>query len=86
MKVKVEVDATPEELRRFFGLPDVTALQEEMLAKVREKMTAGIAEYDPVKLMEPFLPEHLRSLEGLQKSFWSAMAGGTTQSGEDKKD
>lgn len=31
MKINVEVDITPEELRRFLGLPNVEGLQEEML-------------------------------------------------------
>jgi hypothetical protein len=31
MKVNIEIDCTPEEARRFMGLPDVTGLQEEMM-------------------------------------------------------
>lgn len=31
MKVTIDVDITPEELRRFIGLPDVENLQKEML-------------------------------------------------------
>ena len=31
MKITVDVDVTPEELRQFFGLPNIEGLQEEML-------------------------------------------------------
>ena len=31
MKINVEIDLTPEELRRFMGLPDVQGWQQEML-------------------------------------------------------
>jgi len=31
MKINVEVDITPEELRRFMGLPDVQGWQQQML-------------------------------------------------------
>jgi len=31
MKIKVDVDITPEELRRFIGLPNVEKLQEQIL-------------------------------------------------------
>ena len=89
MNIKFDVDATPEELRRFFGLPDVHPLQQEMLEKVREKMMAGIDGFDPATLMKPFLPEHLQSLEALQRQFWQGLAttgstAGGSKSGESK--
>ncbi len=31
MKINVEVDITPEELRRFMGLPDVQPMQQKLL-------------------------------------------------------
>ena len=31
MKVKIDIDCTPEEARTFFGLPDLGPLQKEML-------------------------------------------------------
>ena len=74
MKIKLDLDATPEELRRFFGLPDVTPLQEEMMEKIREKMLEGAEGFDPATLLSPGLPEHLKSLEALQKQFWQAFA------------
>lgn len=39
MKVTIEIDMTPEELRRFFGLPNVEGLQEEMLKMAQQQMT-----------------------------------------------
>ena len=53
MNIKLDIDATPEELRRFFGLPDVQPLQEAMMEKVRENMTAGMDGFDPMALMKP---------------------------------
>jgi hypothetical protein len=72
MKIKFDVDATPQELRTFFGLPDVEDLQREMLEEIRQKWKAGVEGFDPATLMAPFLPEHLRSLEALQRSFWQS--------------
>lgn len=78
MNIKLDVDATPEELRRFFGLPDLHPLQQEMLEKVREKMMSGMDGFDPVTLMKPFLPEHMQSLEALQRQFWQGLANAST--------
>jgi hypothetical protein len=72
MKIKFDIEATPQELRSFFGLPDVEPLQREMLEKIRQQMQAGVAGFDPATLMKPFLPEHLRSMESLQRAFWES--------------
>lgn len=70
MKIKIEIDTSPDELRRFFGLPDVEPLHAELLAQLQERMKAGVEGYDPFSLMKPFLPDTLKSLEGFQKAIW----------------
>jgi hypothetical protein len=82
MNIKLDLDASPEELRRFFGLPDLQPLQQEMLEKVREKMLAGIEGYDPLSLMKPFLPEHMQSLEALQRQFWQGLTSASSATGD----
>lgn len=74
MKIKLDIDATPQELRIFFGLPDVTPLQNEILENLRERMVSGAEGYDPLTLLRPFLPEGLQSLETAQKKFWEAFS------------
>ncbi len=74
MKVSVEVDATPEELRRFFGLPDVQPLHEDMLRRLREGVASGEDGLDPASLMLQSLPAHLRNVEALQRVLWDAMS------------
>ncbi len=70
VKIKLDLDATPQELRTFFGLPDLQPLQNEMLDNIREKMSAGVEGFDASSLMKPFLPENMHSM---QKQFWDAM-------------
>lgn len=38
MKITVDLDITPEELRRFLGLPNVEGLQEEMLKMAQQQL------------------------------------------------
>ena len=73
MKIKLDIDATPQELRAFFGLPDLTAFHEEMIAHVRDKMIAGVDGYDPLSVMATFVPQGLQGLEAMQKMFWESM-------------
>jgi len=72
MKIKLDIDATPQELRTFFGLPDVEPLQQEMMEQLRKRMQEGMERYDPATLLKPLLPEHMRTLESLQESFWKS--------------
>ena len=72
MKINFDIDATPQELRTFFGLPDVETLQKEMMDQIRKKMLDGAEGFDMLSLMKPMLPEHLMSVTSLQKSFWDA--------------
>ena len=74
MKFTINVDMTPEELRRVLGLPDVSALQEEMIEKVREQMMAGTEGYDPLTLLKPYLTSGLGSMEALQKMLFTMMS------------
>ena len=90
MKFNIEVDMTPEELRRLVGLPDVSGLQQEMMNAISEKMTQGIEGFDAASLLKPYLPEHLQSLGSLQKTFWenvlkSASAATTTGQAQSKE-
>ncbi len=84
MKFNIEVDVTPEELRRFMGLPDVAPLQEELMSRLRERIESGMTDYDPVKLMEPFLTGNMKSFETMQNLFFNAMAN-RAEGGKTKK-
>ena len=82
VKFTVDVDCTPEEARRFLGLPDVTALQEEAINEIRKRMLDAIQKSDPESLMKAWM--HLTmpgsisdatgtipGLDQMQKMFWS---------------
>lgn len=42
MKVNLELDLTPEELRRLFGLPDVSPINDMLVEKLGEQVEKGI--------------------------------------------
>lgn len=41
MKITVDVDCTPEEARRFMGLPDLSSLHEAYLDKMKTMIIEG---------------------------------------------
>jgi hypothetical protein len=76
MKINLDIDATPAELRAFFGLPDLEPLQQDILERVRKNMMAGAEGFDPNTLMKAFLPLQVQSMEAMQHLFWDAFKSG----------
>lgn len=84
MKIRVDVDISPKELREFLGLPDVEPLQQELLERVRENLRSGQEGYDPAALLKPLLPANLAVLEQMHKSLWGALARNTDKDDPDE--
>lgn len=77
MKVTVDVDCTPEEARRFLGLPDVQPMQAAMLKDIEERVRQALSGADADALMKTWLPLGMQNLEQMQKMFWSQLGAGT---------
>ena len=43
MKINVEVDCTPEEARRFMGLPDLSPVHEAYVAQLVDTVKNGVS-------------------------------------------
>jgi hypothetical protein len=55
MKMTIEVDCTPEEARRFLGLPDVTALNETLVQEMQKRVAANMAMLSPDELLKGWM-------------------------------
>ncbi len=84
MKINIEFDMTPEELRRAMGLPDVQEFQNEVMKDMMEKMMSGEEGYDAMSLFKPMMAESVKSMDQVQKTFVNLMAG--YMSGSSAKD
>lgn len=82
MKFHIDIDCTPEEARRFLGLPDVAPMQQAMMEQVQARMEEALAQMDPESLMRTWLPAGLETWEQLQKAFWQQWTGGAGGAGE----
>jgi hypothetical protein len=75
MKVKLDIECTPEEARAFFGLPDVKPLQEALMPEVEERLRATLKAMDPEAMLKSWLPATLKGFEQLQEMFLAQMGG-----------
>ena len=85
MKISIDIDCTPEEARRFFGLPDVAPMQEAVMAEVQERVLANLKAMDAETLVKTWMPAGMQGWEQMQKAFWSQMTGTGSGSKEKKE-
>ena len=62
MKVTFDIDCTPEEARKFLGLPDVAPMQEAMMKELEERMRDNLNNLDPETFMKTWLPMTILSV------------------------
>ena len=75
MKIKLDIDCTPDEARGFFGLPDVKPLQQRMMKEIEQRMIQGLQAVDPADMMKTWMPATMQGFDQMQR-FWSQMAAG----------
>ena len=75
MKMTIEVDCTPEEARAALGLPDVSGLNEKVVAEMQARLTANLAALQPEELMKNWLAFGGAAQEQFSK-LMAAAAGG----------
>ena len=57
MKITVDVDCTPEEARRFMGLPDLTPVHDAYIAQMLDAVKTGGVSSDALEgMMKSWMP------------------------------
>jgi len=77
MKITLDVDCTPQEARAFLGLPDVTAMNEAMMAEMQSRMKANMAALQPEELMKSWMAFGGQATEHFRKLMTAAATGNT---------
>ena len=68
MKITVDVDCSPEEARRFLGLPDLTPLHDVYLDKMKQAMEQGVGPEALQTMMKSWGPMSEAGMD-----FWSRL-------------
>ena len=67
MKINVDVDLSPEELRRLFGLPDFTPAQEVIVEALTRQVEKGLDGSLLPSMMRAVVEGGMQSFEAYQK-------------------
>ena len=80
MKVKFDIECTPQEARQFFGLPNVEPMQDAIMKQLEEQMRDNIRSLDPETMLKTWLPATIQGWGEVQKMFWQQMGMGNGES------
>jgi hypothetical protein len=79
MKVNVEIDCTPEEARRFLGLPDVSKAN-EVYVDAMTKAMQGVGSLDQLQEMaKQIAPMGQMGMQFIQQFLEGGLGGGTSK-------
>ncbi|HTT84443.1 MAG TPA: DUF6489 family protein [Rhizomicrobium sp.] len=68
MKLRIDLDLTPDEARRVMGLPDVTKLQEKLVAEMEKRMMAALeTASDPEAMLKTWFNWGSQGMEQFQR-------------------
>jgi hypothetical protein len=70
MKVKLDIDCSPEELRTFLGLPDLGPVQKIAIDAMAAKTAEAVAGMNPEAVIKAWLGAGGPALDAL-KAFWT---------------
>ena len=76
MKVKIDIDCTPQEARTFFGLPHLEPMQDALLGKIQERLTEYLDTRDGEALLKLWFPAGLQNFGQMQEALWKQFMGG----------
>ena len=77
MKMTIEVDCTPEEARRFLGLPDVSGLNDHLVQEMSKRIDANISLLSPEEFMKNWMSFGTGAQEQFRKMMESGLSGST---------
>jgi hypothetical protein len=75
MKFTVNVECSPEEARRFMGLPDVTPINDQLVAEMGKRMEQNLALMSPETMMQSWMSVGTQAQDAFVKLMTSAAGG-----------
>ncbi len=76
MKFRVEAECTPAEARAFMGLPDVSTLNDHLVAEMKKRMDANVAMLKPDELIRSWMALGGQAQEQFMKLMTTATNAG----------
>ncbi|MCR9277854.1 MAG: DUF6489 family protein [Pseudomonadaceae bacterium] len=79
MKISIDVDLTPQEMRELFGLPDFSGMQQEVINQLQGRIEDGLSGKGVQQLMQAAITGGAQSIEAYQKLLASLVSAGSSK-------
>jgi hypothetical protein len=79
MKMTIEVDCSPEEARRFLGLPDVSSLNEHLVEEMKRRIDSNMSMISPDEMMKNWMSFGAGAQEQFRKLMEVGLNAATTK-------
>ena len=77
MKVTIDIECTPQEARVFMGLPDMSPLNDHVVAEMQKRMDANINALNPEEMVKSWFSMGGKAQEQFMKIMTSAAGRNT---------
>ncbi|HYD71942.1 MAG TPA: DUF6489 family protein [Candidatus Binatia bacterium] len=84
MKFTVNVECSPEEARRFMGLPDVTPINEALVSEMGKRMEANLKLMSGENLMSSWMSVGTQAQDAFVKLMTSGVTAATSAPSREK--
>jgi hypothetical protein len=85
MKFNIEIDCTPEEVRRLMGLPDLTAVHDAYLDKIKDSISKGVTPDVVEQMVRTWVPGSGTGID-MMRELVGSFAGAGANKNKGKKD
>ena len=85
MKIHLELEMTPEEARRFLGMPDMSKIHEMALSELQKRMSDALASDAPEAMLKAWMSLGGQGLDQIQRFLWDS-ASRMNAAGSAKRD
>ena len=79
MKMTIEVDCSPEEARRFLGLPDVSSLNDHLVDEMKKRIDANMSMISPDEMMKNWMSFGAGAQEQFRKLMEVGLSAASTK-------
>ena len=80
MKMTIEVDCSPAEARAFLGLPDVSPINDQLVAEMQKRIGGNMSMLQPEELMKNWMAFGGQATEGFRALMTAAVGGAASKS------
>jgi hypothetical protein len=77
--MKIEIDCTPGEARAFLGLPDVTPINDQIVAEMQKRVEANMSMLAPEELMKSWMALGGQATDAFRQLMTAAVSGSASR-------